>query len=110
MKTEPSTDKNFPLVIIEEADTPLNDETLSKTEKKYELIYEITIYAIDKDDTVKEEIINELKRLVCNFFEDDIGFTITFNQKVPNIDLNVGRQLIRVEAIIDEDNKIYRRY
>lgn len=110
MKTEPSTDKNFPLVIIEEADTPLNDETLSKTEKKYELIYEITIYAIDKDDTVKEEIINELKRLVCNFFENDIGFTITFNQKVPNIDLNVGRQLIRVEAIIDEDNKIYRRY
>lgn len=74
------------------------------------MIYEITIYAIDKDDTVKEEVINELKRLVCNFFEDDIGFTITFNQKVPNIDLNVGRQLIRVEAIIDEDNKIYRRY
>ena len=110
LKTEPSTDKNFPLIVIEEINTPLKDETLSKTEKKYELIYETNIYAIDSGTTSKEEIINELKKLVCNAFEDDIGFTITFNEKAPNIDLNVGRQFIRAEAIIDEGNKIYRRY
>ena len=88
----------------------MKDETLSKTEKKHELIYEANIYAIDSGTISKEEIINELKRLVCNAFEDDIGFTITLNKKAPNIDLNVGRQFIRAEAIIDEGNKIYRRY
>lgn len=109
VKTTPQSMNKFPLVIIKQTDDPLYDENLDKTDQRFNLVYEIEIYSIDKNNTVKEIITEELKNIVNEIFDIKYGFTRKANNPVPNIDLNVDRRYMRYEAKIDENNKIYRR-
>jgi len=109
--SEPQT---FPIVIISESDDELSDETLKKGEQKLELTYEIEIYAMDKtvkgNKVASQEIINELKILVNEVFENQYGFRRTASRPKQNIDLDVSRHYMRFEGVYDTtNNKIYRR-
>lgn len=98
----------FPLVIIKHYDDNLVDENLDKTDQRFKINYEIEIYSIDTEDTAKQNIRKELIKLVNNVFDEHYGFTRKGNDNIPNIDLNVDRQLLKYSGKLDEKNIIYR--
>ena len=109
-----SEPKLFPIVIIEEVNDILFDETLAKGEQKNKLTYEIEIYTMDKtvenERIARQVIIDELKKLVNDFFENQYGFLRTASKPRPNIDLDVARHYLRYECVFDTvSKKIYRR-
>ena len=108
-KDTPHEQNNFPLVIIKQIDDPLYDENLDKSDQRFNLVYEIEIYTIDKDNIARQLITEELVKLVNDIFDIKYGFTRKANNPIPNIDLNVDRRYMRYEAKIDENNIIYRR-
>ena len=108
-KDTPQEQNKFPLVIIKQIDDPLYDENLDKTDQKFNLVYEIEIYTIDKDNIARQVITEELTKLVNDIFDIKYGFNRKANNPKPNIDLNVDRRYMRYEAKIDENNIIYRR-
>ncbi len=108
-KDTPQEQNKFPLVIIKQIDDPLYDENLDKTDQKFDLVYEIEIYTINKDNIARQLITDELVKLVNDIFDTKYGFARKTNKPVPNIDLNVDRRHMRFEAKIDENNIIYRR-
>lgn len=108
MKDTPPALK-FPLVIIKEVQTKLNDETLKKGEQRFLVQYEIEIYTINQENAVKQEITKELKYILFNIFFCHYGMDIKANQQLPNGDNDVHRWQLKFQAIIDENNKIYRR-
>ena len=104
----------FPIIIIEETEDTLVDETLSLGEQKLNITYEIEIYAMDKvlnnEKVARQVIIDELKKIVNNFFENEIGFLRVSSKPKANIDLDVGRHYMRFSGVYDTSkNKIYRR-
>ena len=109
LKVSPQQQKKFPLVIIRQIRDPLIDENLDKTDQRFKIVFEIEIYAIDKAETIKEEITEELIGLVNDVFDEHYGFNRKTNANIPNIDLNVNRQHMRYEGKLDENNIIYRR-
>lgn len=108
-KDTPQESNKFPLVIIKQIDDPLYDENLDKTDQRFNLVFEIEIYTIDKDNIAKQVITEELKKLVNDIFDIKYGFTRKANNPAPNIDLNVDKRYMRYEGKIDENNIIYRR-
>ena len=102
-------DKKFPFISIKEIADDLYDENLDKTDQRFNIGYEIKIYTINKGQTAKEEITEELKNLVNDVFDVHYGLRRTFNQEIPNVDLNVFRWGMRFEGKIDENKIIYRR-
>lgn len=82
---------------------------MDKTDQRFNLVYEIEIYTIDKENIAKQMITEELTKLVNDIFDIKYGFIRKANNPVPNIDLNVDRRHMRFEAKIDENNIIYRR-
>lgn len=104
----------FPIVCIEEVDDVLSNETLKNGEQKLKLTYEIEIYAMDKTavqtKVARQEIINELKKLVNDVFDETLGFRRTASRPRANIDLDVARHYMRFEGVYDTtNNKIFRR-
>ncbi len=92
----------------------MREETLSKTEQKLNLVYEIEIFSMDSVangvKVSKMEITKELINLVNDVFEDYFGFTRVSKRPMPNIDLDVDRFYLRYEGIYDTNtNKIFRR-
>ncbi len=85
------------------------DENLNKTDQRFNIGYEIEIYTITKGSIAKEEITEELKNLINDVFDAHYGLRRTFNQEMPNVDLNVFRWGMRFEGKIDENKIIYRR-
>lgn len=108
-KDTPQEQNKFPLVIIKQIDDPLYDENLDKTDQRFNLVYEIEIYTINKENIARQTITEELVKLVNDVFDIKYGFTRKTNNPIPNIDLNVDRRHMRFEAKIDENNIIYRR-
>lgn len=109
LETPPEETKVFPLVVIKEVDNTLEDENLKKGDQKYKIEYEIEIYAIDKGNTPKEIIIQELKGLVNEVFDDHYGMYRRACIPTPNADRNVNKLYMRYNALIDENKVIYRR-
>ena len=109
LSNPPQETKVFPLVIISEINNTLENENLDKSDPKYRLGYEIEIYAIDKGNIQKQVIIQELKGLVNEVFDDHYGMYRRACIPTPNADRNVDKLYMRYDAIIDEDKKIYRR-
>jgi len=107
--TPPEETKVFPLIVITETNNILADETLKKSESQYRLEYEIEIYAIDKGNIPKEIIIQELKKLVNEVFDNHYGMLRRACIPTPNADRNVNRLYMRYSALIDENKIIYRR-
>lgn len=104
----------FPIVIIEETDDSLSEETLSLGEQKLDLTYEIEIYAMDKvvngKKIARQVIIDELKNIINDVFENQYGFTRMTSTPRQNIDLDVSRFYMRFEGVYDTVNKkIFRR-
>ena len=64
---------------------------------------------MDKSDIAKQDITDELVKLVNDVFDEHYGFTRRANNPIPNIDLDVDRRNMRFEAKIDENKRIYRR-
>jgi hypothetical protein len=101
-------------VKIKEIDNFLVDETKNKTEQTSALIYEIEIFAEDKligtSIIAGQVIIEELKKLVNQVFDEHYGFKRKTSSPRPNIDLNVEGHFMRFEAEYNETTKkIYRR-
>lgn len=109
LETPPEETKVFPLVVINEVDNTLDDENLKKGDPKYKIEYEIEIYAIDKGNTPKEVIIQELKTLVNEIFDNHYGMFRRACIPTPNADRNVNKLYMRYNALIDENKVIYRR-
>ncbi len=108
----PTESNVFPLVIIPKCKIILDDETLKYGEQKYQIIFEIEIYATDKTVSAKrissQTIINELLDLVYEVFENQLGMWGKEPQPKPNADTNISRVGIMFTGKI-KDNKIYRR-
>lgn len=102
-------DKYFPLVVIREIRDDLFSENLDKTDQRFNIGYEIEIFAMNKGKTSKQVISNELVRLINDVFDEHYGMNRKFNMQVPNVDTDVFRWNMRFEARIDENKKIYRR-
>ena len=102
-------DKTFPLIIIREIRDDLYDENLDKTDQRFNIGYEIEIYTINKGQVAKQEIANELIKLINDVFDVHYGLRRTFNQQIPNVDSDVYRHDMRFEGKIDENKIIYRR-
>ena len=102
-------DKTFPLIIIREIGDDLYDENLDKTDQRFNIVYEIEIYTINKGQVAKQEIANELIKLVNDVFDVHYGLRRTFNQQIPNVDTDVYRHNVRFEGKVDENKIIYRR-
>lgn len=109
LSTPPQETKVFPLVIISEIDNTLQNENLDKSDQKFRVEYEVEIYATDKGSIPKQVIIQELKGLVNEVFDDHYGMYRRACIPTPNADRNVDRLYMRYDAIIDEGKKIYRR-
>ena len=107
--TPPEETKVFPLVVISEVDNTLEDENLTKGDPKYKIEYEIEIYAIDKGGIAKQTIIQELKKLVNEVFDEHYGMYRRACLPTPNADRNVDKLYMRYNALIDENKIIYRR-
>ena len=63
-KDTPKDKNKFPLILIKQIDDPLYDENLDKTDQRFKLVYEIEIYTIDKEETARQTITEELKNLI----------------------------------------------
>lgn len=111
MKSSPQTFNTFPLIIITETENNLisNSESLKYNEGKYNLVYEIDIYAKDIEQTSKKEILDELKKLVNDVFDIHYKFTRKTCKNAPNADIDIGRIFMRYTAVIDNKKRIYRR-
>ena len=101
--------KVFPVVIIKQIADDLYDENLDKTDQRFNIGFNIEIYAMNKDLISKEKITRELVKLVNDVFDEHYGLLRASNQEVPNIDTDVYRWAMRYEGKIDESNIIYRR-
>ena len=109
LPSAPQEVNTFPLVTIQETDNPLVDEDLTKGDQQYQIEYEIEIYAIDKGNVPKQIIIQELKKLVNDVFDEHYGMNRRACIPKPNADRDVDRLYMRYNAIIDENKTIYRR-
>lgn len=109
LETPPEETKVFPLVVINEVDNTLENENLKKGDQKYKIEYDIEIYAIDKGTIPKEVIIQELKKLVNEVFDNHYGMLRRACIPTPNADRNVNKLYMRYNALIDENKVIYRR-
>ena len=109
LKVPPVETKVFPLVVITEINNILENENLDKTDQKHKIEYEIEIYAIDKGSIPKQVIIQELKGLVNEVFDNHYGMYRRACIPTPNADRNVDKLYMRYNAIIDENKRIYRR-
>lgn len=109
VETPPEQTKIFPLVVISEVDNTLEDEDLTKGEQQFKLEYDIEIYAIDKGNTPRQVIIQELKKLVNDVFDNHFGMYRRACIPTPNADRNVNKLYMRYNALIDEEKVIYRR-
>ena len=102
-------DKTFPLIIVREIRDDLYDENLDKTDQRFNIGYEIEIYTMNKGQVAKQEIANEVIKLVNDVFDVHYGLRRTFNRQIPNVDTDVYRHDMRYEGKIDENKIIYRR-
>ena len=111
LKSSPQAFNSFPLIIITETENNLinSSETLRYNEGKYNLTYEIEIYAKDIDEVSKKEILDELKKLVNDVFDEYYKFARRTCKTAPNADIDIGKIFMRYTAVIDENKKIYRR-
>lgn len=111
-KNIPTESNRFPLVIIPKCKIVLDEETLKYGERKYEVIFEIEIYATDKSVNNKKvsrtTIIQELEKLVYETFEEHYGLLGGEPKTTPNADTNVARETISFTGKI-KNNIIYRR-
>lgn len=111
-KTAPTESDIFPLVIIPECKVILEDETLKYGEPKYQVIFEIEIYATDKSigskKVSKNTIMKELEKLVYDVFEEYYKLLGGEPKTIPNADINIDRETIRFTGKI-KNNIIYRR-
>ena len=112
-KNIPTESNIFPLVIIPECKIILDEETLKYGERKYEIIFEIEFYAIDKSRGAnkkisRETIVHELEKLVYQVFEEHYGLLGKEPKMRPNADTNIARETIRFTGKI-KNNIIYRR-
>ena len=111
-KDLPTESKTFPLVVIPECKIVLDNETLKYGEQKYRVIYDIEIYATDQTVGTKKiskrTIINELKKLIYDVFEEHYRILGGEPQVKPNADVNVSRLGIRFTGKF-YNNIFYRR-
>lgn len=111
-KNAPTESDIFPLVIIPNCKIILDEETLKYGERKYEVIFEIEIYAIDKTagnkKTSRQTIMQELEKLVYEVFEEHYGLLGDEPKIKPNADTNVARETMRFTGKM-KNNIIYRR-
>lgn len=102
----------FPEIIITSIKDQLKSEDLNKKQPRYELAYEINIYAIDMNedsDGRKQEITRDIASLVDYVMSEMIGFKRTARKNLPEIITQVDRIFLRYECIFDEEEKrIYR--
>lgn len=111
-KNAPTESDVFPLVIIPECKIVLDEETLKYGERRYEIIFNIEIYATDKSIGTKKvsrnTIMQELEKLVYDVFEEHYKLLGKEPNVKPNADINVAREEISFTGKI-KNNIIYRR-
>ena len=112
-KNAPTESDIFPLVIIPKCKIVLDDETLKYGEARYQIVFEVEIYAVDRSieankKVSKNTIIHELEKLVYEVFEGHYRLLGQEPEIRPNADTNVAREIIRFTGKV-KNNIIYRR-
>lgn len=106
----PEQSGRFPVITIVQTMDRLYDETLKKTEQKVLLVFEVNVFAQDTEEKNALEIIDELKGLVDEVFNEQFGMTRETDEPMDNLDRYVRRQYMRYTCILNMDDKrIYRR-
>lgn len=106
----PEQSGRFPVITIVQTMDRLYDETLKKTEQKVLLVFEVNVFAQDTEEKNALEIIDELKGLVDEVFNEQFGMTREMDEPMDNLDRYVRRQYMRYTCILNMDDKrIYRR-
>ena len=109
-KRIPEQSGRFPVITIVQILDRLYDETLKKTEQKVVLSFEVNVFAQDTEEKNALEIIDELKDLVDEVFNEQLGMTREKDEPMDNLDRYVRRQYMRYSCILNMDDKrIYRR-
>lgn len=112
IKNSPTQSNSFPLVIFPKTKFILDDETLKHGERRYSVIIEIEIYAIDKTvankKVSKQTIIAELEKLLYDVFEEHYGLQGETPNEIINADTNVSREVMRFTGKY-KNNVFYRR-
>ena len=101
--------QEFPLIIMKKVRNDLYDENLDKTDQRFWFGYELKIYSMDNPNIVRQEITEELVKLIYEVFFEHYGMDIKADYEIPNVDLDVTAWYMRFEAKIDENKRIYRR-
>ena len=113
LKTTPQEISTFPLIVIEETNDVLNDETLKYTQQKFNKTITVNIYTTDKvisNKTIAKEIVsNELKILVNDILDNKYHLNRKSCRPTPNMDRNVHRLEITYTGLVGEDKHIYRK-
>lgn len=103
----PVTPATFPVASLVEADNRILQRMRTNTiENAVSVMYELNIYS---NKTVGKK--SEAKAIAnaADVLFDDLGFTRTFRQQVPNMrDATIYRIVCRYEAVVDRDLVIYR--
>lgn len=111
MKTTPQELTKLPLIVVEEIDDKLIDNTLGYKQGKYRKTIEVNIYATDVPtgtaSIAKQIVADELKILVDEVLSDECHMSRMSCNETPNADRNIFRLTIRYRCIVDENNIIY---
>ena len=102
----------FPIVELKPLTKAYLSETLSYTERQDRISFQIDIFAKDKQYRNKQyyadEMVLNLANMIDEYFSTN-GYRIVFNNHMENLDVNVKRRTIRVEAIYDyKSNTVYK--
>lgn len=101
--------KKLPLIEFHEMDnyTAIHLLDTSNKEKFSEVLFEVNVYS-NKLNGKKTECKNLLK--IVDSFMIARNFIRTFKRELPTLDTNIYRITAHYRAIVDHNNKLYRRY
>lgn len=102
----------FPIVELKPLTKAYLSETLSYTERQDRISFQIDIFAKDKqyhdNKYYADEIVLTLADMIDEYFSTN-GYRIVFNNHMENLDVDIKRRTIRVEAIYDyKSNMVYK--
>lgn len=113
VKYNTSTSPYFPLITC-----PLSDETIAfkstkKIEKIENIFFTIDIYAKDivkgSKKIASQMVVDELKQLTYQFFEDGLNMNRTLSRPTPNLDTSILKHTIHYDCAINNRGNITRR-
>jgi hypothetical protein len=105
VKVNPQDSKVFPIIPVKLLPVTNKYNNLSYGEETYSFGIEIDIYTIDttieNERVSKKTICDDLTKLIVEYIKNNYHLTVKVTHDVPNLDINVYRNLIRLSGTLD---------